>query len=691
MKRTLVIVFATAALYVLLMALVWHICTRQAERNTENLLAYAVKDFRDAASGGIDTMLIYTGWAMVRLFGSPHECSIEEMRRFADIADVDEINIVNGTGEIIASNLTSDLGYHMGNNPETLPFLVLTNGTTAVYSAPFRASATTPDIFYRYTGVAFPGGNGYVQIGLSEAHLTRMYPIILSHMYDEWSIGNKGFFLFADKRDGRLVADPLRHRGKAATLAEAGFKDTNIPQDSDTTFKQRLYGEECFCRVYDFASHRTIAAVPRFEFYHWRDSIFIFLCGSLLVIMGGFAFFIARAADDSEHIKKFYAAEEERRAKDMEIAKTIQESSLPSAFPDKSHYAIQAYMTPAKVVGGDFYDFFTMGPTLVAFLVADVSGKGITAALYMMTAKTLIKDMLFATRDPALAITRANEELCANNPANMFLTAWVGVYDLETGLVTYANAGHNPPALLRGSRPFEPQPLSKKSGPVMAFFPNARYRSHQVALAPGDAIFLYTDGVTESIDNEGVFFGDERLDATLRTVPSLNPSAVCLHVKTAVSVFSQGVPQADDITVLTFLCKALVQRKVRTFQVSQEALAAAMRFLDENLEEMQCNANVRGTFDIILDEIVSNIIKFSEASGFEMDIEKLEDPRGIKLTFVDDGVSYNPLAHIDPDTSLSAADRPIGGLGIFMVKKLSDAVTYRREHNRNFLTVVKNI
>ena len=692
MRRTRNIFLGTLALYAALMAVVWQICTRQAKRNTENLLDYAVRDFRDAANGAIDTMLTHTATTVVRLFGQPHECSIEEMQSLANLADVDEVNVAAKTGQIIASNLTSELGYFMANHPDAREFLVLTNGTTRVFSAPFRASATTPDVFYKYTGVAFPGGNGYVQIGLSDVHLTQMYPIILSHMYDDWHIGNKGFFLFADMRNGRLVAEPLCHIGEAKTLVEAGYDPENIPNDSRTTFMQRLYGEDCYCRVYDFASHRTIAAVPSSEYYLWRDIIFSVLGVLLFFIMGGFAFFIARVADDSERLKKFYAAEDERRAKDMEIAKTIQESALPAVFPDSPHYALQAYMAPARVVGGDFYDFFQMGPTIFAFLIADVSGKGITAALYMMTAKTLLKDMLFATRDPALAVSRTNDELCANNPANMFLTAWVGVYDLETGIVTYVNAGHNAPAILRGgTQQIEPKLLTKKSGPVMAFLAGIKYRSHQVKLEPGDALFLYTDGVTEAVDKKGVLFGDDRLEATLRTVPSLAPDAVCLHVKTAVSVFAQGAAQADDITVLTFLCKAYVQRKVRTFAVSQESLAAAMRFLDETLAEINCHDADRSAFDIILDEIVSNIIKFSNASGFELDIEILEDPKGVNLFFVDDGVPYNPLAHIDPDTKLSAAERPIGGLGIYMVKRLSDSVTYRREHNRNFLTVFKKI
>lgn len=691
MRRTISIIAATVALYAALMVAMWQICTRQAQRKTENLLDYAIKEFRNTTNGVIDTLLTHICDEVVYRFGEPTECDIEEMQHLADWAEVDEINVVAKTGQIIASNLTSELGYYMSNHPDAAEFLVLTNGVTQVFRAPFRASATTPDVFYKYCGVAFPGGNGYVQVGVSEMRLARMYPFILKNLFDNWMIGKCGFFLCASLSDGVLVSNPSAHSNAARTLFDTGFDIWNIPNNPDTTFEQELYGQRCYCRVYVFAAHRAVAVVPHDEFYDWRDIVFSVLAGSLFVIMGGFAFFINRIASDSDRLKKFYSAEEERRAKDMEIAKTIQNSALPSNIPRSPHYALQAFMTPARDVGGDFYDYFMLGPTRVAFLVADVSGKGITAALYMMTAKTLIKDMLHATGDPSEAVSRANDELCANNPANMFLTAWVGVYDMETGIVSYVNAGHNPPALLKPGEQISHTPLKERSGPMMAFLPGLKYKMRRLQLSPGDALVLYTDGVTEAMDNKGELFGDDRLDATLRTAPSLDPSAVCLHVKTAVSVFSEGVPQADDITVLAFVAKNVIQRTIRTFPVTQEALASAMAFLDENLQLFNCSKAVCSAFDIILDEIVSNIIKFSKASGFELDIEKIEEPKGVNLVFVDDGLPYNPLGHIDPDTTLSAAERPIGGLGILMVKKLSDSVSYRREHNRNFLTVFKKI
>ena len=440
-------------------------------------------------------------------------------------------------------------------------------------------------------------------------------------------------------------------------------------------------------------------------------------------------------------VEALRAAVEERVRRieaELELAKTIQNSALPRPLPDSAFFALAADMQPAREVGGDFYDFFMLDSSHVAFLVADVSGKGITAALYMMTAKTLIKNALLAVRDPAKALTRANSELCANNPANMFLTAWVGVLDLETGIVIYANAGHNPPMKVEGQRSevegqrsevegqrsevegqrsevegqrsevegqrseVEGQRskvgfVAEKSGPVLAFMEGVQYRQCAMALAPGDTLFLYTDGVTEAQDSENNLFGEERLAETLRTASAAMPASMCTIVRAAVAAFAEGMPQADDITVLAIRYISRPDRFVRSFPPTQVGVANASAFLDEVIEGNGGHPNAQTAklstllpqLHIFLDEIASNIVKHSGASGFEVDIELMQDPAGVKLVFIDDGAPYDPLAHADPDTSLPADERPIGGLGIMMVRKMSDSMSYERVRNRNLLTVVK--
>ena len=708
MKRRLVIYSGAAALYAALLLVTWNIGTRQAREQTEWQLDYAVIDLHDTVAGAIDTMLGHVARTAVRHIGRARPLSMERMAAGAKELDIDEVNVVSREGRIIASNDPHCMGVVMAGDPVMDAFMALTNGTTATVSQPFRPHARNPEFRAKYLAAAFPGGNGFVQVGLDERRLARMLPSILGYIFDEWLLGKTGFFLCADLKTGRLISNPSRHRDEAKTLSETGFDiaaATRCEFVADgkklgTTFTQRLFGEKCYCRAILFGGHRFIAALPEREFYATRN-MFVAVLGVLLfAVVAVFAFFIDRIFRDADRLKAFYAEDEARRAKDMTIAKTIQMSALPVALPESPSFRIAAAMQPARDVGGDFYDYFLLDSSHIAFLVADVSGKGITAALYMMTAKTLIKDTLLAVNDPAAALSKVNAELCASNPANMFLTAWVGVLDLETGIVSFANAGHNPPVkiemlkggTLKGHAPHAPTSVSAKSGPVLAFLDDVKYTPQTLRLDPGDALFLYTDGVTEALDAKNELFGEERLSNAIRAVRDPEPHALCTVVRAAVAAFSAGVAQADDITVLAIRYIAPPRGFSCSFPPTQEGIASASSFLDATLERdggMPQTLALAPVLHVILDEICSNIVKHSGASGFAVDIEFLDQTHEVKLVFRDDGTAYNPLAHIEPDTTLPASERPIGGLGILMVKRMADALSYTRAHNRNILTVIK--
>lgn len=692
MKRR-VIVVATLALYAILLGVTWEVGTRQAAKETEAQLDNAILEFRDTVGGAIDTMLDHAAKTAVRKLGAASSRPIEEMSDLAHALDIDEVNVVSRAGEIVASNDPRNLGMRMAENPVTAPFMALTNGVATTISQRFRPNARDPEVRAKYLAAAFPGGEGFVQVGMDERRLAKMLPTILGYIFDRWLIGEYGFVLCADAATGRLVSNSARHRRAAATLAEAGFDPkTAKPFDivgkdcPGTTFSQRLFGEKCYCRTFLFAGFRFLPSLPAREYYATRDQLVAVMATLLAFVLGGFAFFLVRISQDSDRFKAFYAAEAANRAKDMEIAKTIQMAALPGEPPTSPNFRLSASTTPAREVGGDFYDFFPVDRGRIAVLVADVSGKGITAALYMMTAKTLIKDTLQAERDVAVALTKVNADLSRNNPANMFLTAWVGVLDLETGMVEFVNAGHNPPIVRRANGSAEW--ITDKSGPVLAFMEKVSYRSHAFALAPGDTLFLYTDGVTEAMDTKEELFGDARLMETFAVAPSGEPDRLCRLVRTVVTAFAAGMPPADDLTVLAVEYVSRPQRFVRSFPVAQEGIRAASAFLDETLAPLAKLAPLAAPLHVILDEIASNIVKHSGASGFEVDIEI--SGTNVKLTFVDDGKPYDPLTHADPDTSARPEQRAIGGLGILMVKKLADSIGYAREHNRNFLYVSKS-
>ena len=674
-----IIVAAALCLYATLLAVVWHVCTSRARAMTEALLDYAVSDIRLAMDGAIDTMLEHVAVTCARRFGRADRHTREEVDSVAHLFDIDELCIVDRAGIVIASNDPDSLGVDMNKKESTRPFAALTNGTTKVVTQPFRSHAYSKSR-RKYLGVPFPGGDGYVQVGMDEARMPKMINTQLSFLFDA-EMGDTVCYLCADMETGSLVSTYLEGC-ETPTLEEIGFDASDV-SDPNVTFEQTLFGDKAFCRSYVFGGHRFIMVVPSAEFYGTRDVLMVVMTILLAMVLGAFVVLLLRISNDARRIKAFYAAEDAARAKDMVIAKTIQTSALPVPLAANPCFRLAASMTPAREVGGDFYDFFMLDASHLAFLVADVSGKGVTAALYMMTAKTVIKDALLATRDIAAAFTEANRELCRNNSANMFLTAWGGVLDLETGVVAFVNAGHNPPAKVGKSVEW----LADKSGTVMAFMDCVKYTPRLAHLAPGDVLFLYTDGVTEAMDRKGELFGEERLAATLAAVSSSSPDTVCGVVRVAVAAFADGAPAVDDLTVLAVQYVRQSERFVRSFPPTQEGICQASAYLDECLKEQPPGA--QSSLHIILDEIASNIVKHSGASGFEVDVEFTEDPAGVRLVFVDDGVPYDPLSHADPDTKLPAAERPIGGLGIMMVKKMADSISYERARNRNFLTVFK--
>lgn len=694
MKRRLLIFGAALALYAALMSIAWIIGTNSAWEKTEAQLDYAVMDVHDTVAGAIDTMLDHVARTAVRHIGSPQRMSMERVAAGAKELDIDELNIVDRSGEIIASNDPMCLGVVMAGDPVMDAFMKLTNGVVTTVSQPFRPHARNPNFRAKYLAAAFPGGNGFVQVGLDERRLAKMLPSVLGYIFDEWLLGRTGFFLCADIETGRLISNPSRHRDEARTLAEAGY-DIEVAKRHEAlsegkvlgvTFVQRLFGEKCYCRAFLFGGHRFLAALPEREYYDFRDMFGIVFGVLLLLILGAFAFFLDRIFYDADCLRAFYAAEDARRSKDMEIAKTIQDAALPGPLPESASFSLFAAMQTAKEVGGDFYDYFHIDVTRVAFLVADVSGKGITAALYMMTAKALIKDALMLECDPAVALSKVNAELCRNNPAGMFLTAWVGILDLETGVVTFANAGHNPPVRLGkgGSCDF----IAAKSGPVLAFMDDIAYKARTMRLEPGDALFLYTDGVTEALDARGELFGETRLAEALQSVESASAHKICTVVRAVVAAFAGGAPQADDITVLAIRYIARPHVFSHSFQPTMEGIDAASAYLDEVIEPFGLSA-VSPALHVMLDEVCSNIVRHSRASAFEVDVEVTESPKCVKMTFIDDGTPYDPLTHTDPDVKASAEERPVGGLGIFMVKKMATSVSYHRSHARNFLVVVK--
>ena len=269
----------------------------------------------------------------------------------------------------------------------------------------------------------------------------------------------------------------------------------------------------------------------------------------------------SRIVDYTEHLTAV-TAERERVSTELRTASQIQESMLPNifpAFPDRNEFALYAVMTPAKEVGGDFYDFFLIDDKHLAVLIADVSDKGIPAALFMMSTKILINDRAQLGGSPGEILRAVNTQICKSNKARMFVTVWMGILDLESGVMTCSNAGHEYPVIRSGDGIF--RILKEKHGLPVGAMAASRYHNYEICMMPGDAIFVYTDGVPEANNAEGDFYGMKRMIEALNRYADRDPKHILSGIKADVDGFTDEAKQFDDLTMLCLEYKGNAEHK----------------------------------------------------------------------------------------------------------------------------------
>jgi sigma-B regulation protein RsbU (phosphoserine phosphatase) len=244
-------------------------------------------------------------------------------------------------------------------------------------------------------------------------------------------------------------------------------------------------------------------------------------------------------------------AEKERIGAELSLATRIQASMLPSifpAFPDRSEFDIYASMDPAREVGGDFYDFFLVDDDHLCIVIADVSGKGVPAALFMMASKIILHSNVMQGSSPAEILTRTNDAICANNPEDMFVTVWLGILEFSTGRLKAANAGHEYPMIKRPDGSFEL--FKDKHGFVIGGMEGVRYQEYELKLQPGSKLFIYTDGVPEATNTDNAMFGVEQTLTALNSHPEAAPEQLLKNVRRSVDAFVKDAEQFDDLTML---------------------------------------------------------------------------------------------------------------------------------------------
>jgi serine phosphatase RsbU (regulator of sigma subunit)/ABC-type amino acid transport substrate-binding protein/anti-sigma regulatory factor (Ser/Thr protein kinase) len=367
---------------------------------------------------------------------------------------------------------------------------------------------------------------------------------------------------------------------------------------------------------------------------------------------------------------------------ELAIARNIQMSFVPRSYPPLPGWEIHGELRPARQVGGDFYDCFLLDDGRLYFVLGDVSDKGVPAALFMAVTKTLLAASAARGNSPAVILDHANRQTSLVNNECMFVTAFCGVLDPATGRVIYTNAGHDAPLVLRAGGGVEL--LESGRAPALCIAEDPGYSVCDIILAPGDTLFMYTDGVTEAMDRTGALFSEKRLRAAFTGEAPRNARGLAATALEAVAKFTGDVPPNDDIAVLV-VRRAGERLRLRRRLPEIDRLAEEVARLGR---EHALADEVVFDLRLALEEAVSNVIRHGPTGREDGEILLGLDvtPEAVTATVEDDGAPFDPLA--EPDPPDASAGR---GLGVLLMKRVMDDVDYRRQGARNVLTLTKRI
>ena len=414
------------------------------------------------------------------------------------------------------------------------------------------------------------------------------------------------------------------------------------------------------------------------------------------VLAASFNGMTRRLAESIEHLKETTAAKE-RIESELKIAHEIQMSMVPKifpAFPERSEFDIFATLVPAKEVGGDLYDFFFLDDDRLCFAIGDVSGKGVPASLFMAVTKTLFRATAGNGGTPGEILARLNAEICRDNESCMFVTFFCAILNIRTGQVDYSNGGHNLPYYLHHSGV---TPLENSGGRALGVVEQSPYISGRMVLSPGEALLLFTDGVTEAMDSRERLYSDQRLEQFLANNRGSSPRQIIGDLVSDVRHFAGAAPQSDDITALALLYVGATENMRKELQINLSNKLSELGRFNQTLTEFGRRhglaPKVVHDLNLALEEILTNIISYGYTDNREHEIKvRLSmQPGEVRAEVEDDGQAFDPLAAPEPDTAKSLEETNIGGLGIHLVRKLMDGLTYKRQEGKNLLLMKKTL
>ena len=705
---------------------------------TQEVFTSAINDVENDVRGKSNAQLLAIAEEVKKDYEkNPSVSLIELTQRY----QIKEINVVDEDGIIRKSTEPDSIDYDMTKKEQSNEFVVKLQVQDS-FVQDYTPRGKDESVWRKYAAMNLENG-GFIQVGYDAEQFHEMLNEFVVDVTKNRHVGTGGFVAVCDENLNMVIDNDY----KGNPISSIGIIPPTEMLNGKTATK--LYtadvidgitdASEKYMYVFKFVEgYCIIAAMPETEATFMRDvsvytavfmqiiifaTLFVFIYvlikrviinnlkkinSSLGRITGGDLNVtvdvranqeFASLSDDINStvatLKRYIAEAAARIDKELEYAKQIQLSALPTNFPEGNDYNIFAQMIAAKEVGGDFYDFYKLNENTVAFLVADVSGKGIPAAMFMMTAKTIIKDLAESGMPVNEIFTKANQKLCENNESGMFVTAWMGILDVPSGKLSFANAGHNPPLLKRADGTFSY--LKTRAGFVLAGMEGVRYRVNELTLNKGDRLFLYTDGVSEATNVDNELYGEDRLLSFMNNHMNLEATKLLPQLKNNIDEFVDKAPQFDDITMLVFdykVHKGDAQMESKTFPAKTEALTDVLAFVEQILEKYECSMKNQTAICVAIEEVFVNVAHYAygEMQGdVKLDIAFDKETRIVTFRMADKGVAFDPLKKPEPDITLSAEEREIGGLGIFITKKTMDLVNYAYENGENILTMTKKI
>lgn len=412
----------------------------------------------------------------------------------------------------------------------------------------------------------------------------------------------------------------------------------------------------------------------------------------LLLVFAGLAiigFVVYRTSWNLERLRKVNA-EKERISSELHVASQIQQSMLPPDHLQQDGLDIFGSLVPAREVGGDIFDFFLRNEKLF-FCIGDVSGKGIPSALVMSVIHSMFRMASAHENNPARIMQTINEASCEGNESNMFVTLFIGILDLPTGHLRYCNAGHDVPVVVGG------EALQAKANIPVGLFDDFTYEMQETTLAEGSMLFLYTDGLTEAKNVKRQQFGKARVMTILNDSGNLKPEQLLEKMTHEVHTFVEDAEQSDDLTMLAIRYSPVVHELLLdeslTLQNDVHQVKELNAFVKQVMARLGIGPSLAKQFQLAVEEAVVNVMDYAYPAGVTGDINIHVSSDGHNLQFIikDAGAAFDPTEKEKADTTLSVEDRPVGGLGILLVRELMDSINYERIDGMNVLTLKKLI